>query len=212
MISNAAQNKASQDCFLCRPEKTLVYEGCEFFYACLGLGAITEGYSILATREHVPSMFDLSRQAAENLAEFTSRVRQTLSGHYGSVIFTEHGRVPACDYLDASGREGHCFHGHRLVFPLNIDLTDSFTRHDFKFVRFSSYLDALSSFSWQGEYLYFEKIDGSCLIAPAKSRLVRQFFRFEVAERIGHAEYANWKLYPRVETILIAAKKLKVSL
>ncbi|MBM4401612.1 MAG: hypothetical protein FJ045_06645 [Crenarchaeota archaeon] len=128
------------------------------------------------------------------------------------MIFTEHGRVPACDFLDASGREGHCFHAHRLIFPLAVDLTDSFTRHGLKFFQFSSYLDAVASFSWEGEYLYFEKVDGSCLIAPAKSRLVRQFFRFEVAEKTGHPEYSNWKLYPRVETIFIAAKKLKVAL
>jgi len=47
------------DCFLCAPSSELMYLGSDGCFAMLGLGAIVEGYSLVATRAHERSFFDL---------------------------------------------------------------------------------------------------------------------------------------------------------
>jgi len=83
----------------------------------LGLGPIGEGYSLIAAREHVPSMFDLDSGSREELETFTKLVRATLRPHYSSSVVTEHGRVAPCVSRILRAHEPHCLHAHRLVFP-----------------------------------------------------------------------------------------------
>ncbi len=190
-----------RSCFLCVPGKDLVYAKDDKFFAMLGLGPIVEGYSIIATRDHVPSMLDLSPEDAERLCEFTKLIRKRLRSHYGDVVIAEHGRVAPCEYRDKDGREAHCFHAHRLLFPLQGDLTDSLASHGLKVFEYPDFVEAQKNFAWNEEYLYYERQDGSCLIAAACKPLVRQFFRYKVAQHIGQPELASWKTYPRTEVV-----------
>ncbi len=75
-------------------------------------------------------------------------------------------------------------------------------------MEFPSFLEAKENFKWSDEYYYFERIDGSCVIAFEPRRLVRQFFRYLVAENIGKPELADWKRYPQLEVIFKARSKL----
>src|SRR5215469_11506206 len=107
-----------QKCFLCEPDESLVYHREGRFFAMLGLGPLSEGYSVIATRDHVPSMLDLDPEGVKELVEFTQRVRirQAMRGYEPGAI-TEHGRVATCVHAVAGAHEPHCLHAHRLLFP-----------------------------------------------------------------------------------------------
>src|SRR5712691_9156922 len=113
-------------CFLCKPNDKLVYESDATFICLLGYGPIVEGFSVIATRSHIPSMLDLGRESVEGLCDFTSKVRDRLFPHYGNVIITEHGRIGVC--IQGS-HEPHCYHAHRLVIPVTFDLTQDLLDH-----------------------------------------------------------------------------------
>ena len=195
-------------CFLCAPDPELLYARKHPFYAMLGLGAIVEGYSIIATTAHVTSMLDISLEEAGRLVAFQRYIRALLRPHYGEVIITEHGRVPTCD-SPVNRPEAHCHHAHRLVFPVRLDLADSLHEYGLRLEEYPDPLDARTRCQWAGEYLYFERIDGSCVVAPAPTHVVRQFFRYKIAEAIGRPELSDWVRYPQSESIEAAKMHLK---
>jgi hypothetical protein len=198
-------------CFLCTPNQDWIYEQDDEFFAMLGLGPIVEGYSLLATKSHTPSMLDLSFHEAEHLVTFTERIKQILKPHYGDVVITEHGRVAPCVDRDRDRKEFHCFHAHRLIFPTEMDLSIAFSEHNLETEEYPNFIECWRGFSWKGEYLYYERADGSCLIAPAPMRLVRQFFRYKVAEYVGHPELADWAKFPQLRVLESARKRLLAS-
>lgn len=65
-------------CFLCDPNPFAGVSRRGPLLAILGLGPIGEGYSLMATREHVPSMMDLMPRETRELEAFTERVRTRL--------------------------------------------------------------------------------------------------------------------------------------
>jgi hypothetical protein len=83
------------------------------FFAMLGHGPIGEGYSIIATVEHEPSMLDLDAAVTQRAEEFTQAVRERLLPMYGSAVITEHGRVAPCVATQTRAHEPHCLHAHR---------------------------------------------------------------------------------------------------
>jgi hypothetical protein len=195
-------------CFLCNPNRDWIYAQDDAFFAMLGLGPIVEGYSLLATISHTPSMMDLSSSEAEHLSDFTHQVRALLKPHYGDAIITEHGRVAPCIDRDRDKQESHCFHAHRLVFPVPLDLAGYLNDYGLDVFEYSSFIDCHRNFTWKGEYLYYERPDESCLIAAAPMRLVRQFFRYKVADSVGHPELANWKDFPLHRVVETAKRHL----
>jgi len=194
-------------CFLCSPDSSLVYSVGNSCFAMLGLGPIVEGFSLIATKEHIPSMMDLSADNVGELCELTSNVRERLSAAYGEVVMTEHGRVAPC-LLNRKQSEGHCFHAHRLVFPWTGDLTSFLSRYGLELHEYRDFIECHQEFEWEAEYLYYERQDGTCIIAAAPPRLARQFFRLRIAEAIGQPELADWMEYPRLDVIEAAGRRL----
>jgi hypothetical protein len=76
------------NCFLCSPDPELVYAYSDRFFAMTGWGPIGEGYSLIAAREHVPSMMDLSTEEAQELADFTSKIRDRIEPLFGGATIT----------------------------------------------------------------------------------------------------------------------------
>jgi hypothetical protein len=194
-------------CFLCEPDPKLVYLQEGSFFAMLGLGPLSEGYSVIATLEHVPSMLDLDRGGAEGLVEFTRlvRARQAMRGYEPGAI-TEHGRVATCVHAVTEAHEPHCLHAHRLLFPgenaVDLRLVGA---------EVESYPDALSAFEdfeWPGQYLYSEAPDGSCELARAPRRLPRQLLRRLVAHRLGDGEAADWQARPGLAMVEAGRRRL----
>ncbi len=169
---------------------------------------MVEGYSLLATTAHTKSMLDLSEREVQGLIEFTQRTKSLLSKHYGESIITEHGRVAPCVDTNRDRQQAHCFHAHRLIFPAAVDLSEAIISYGLEVHEYSNFIDAWRQFAWAGEYLYFERVDGSCLIAAAPMRTVRQFFRHKVAELTGQPEVANWAEYPQLKVVEAARRRL----
>lgn len=203
-------------CFLCEPDSSLIYHEDDTFFAMLGHGPIIEGYSLIATKAHIPSMLDIDERAAEKIVLFAQQVRQRLRPYYGEVLLTEHGRVAPCEVDERSEckanclhtREAHCYHAHRLVFPLHIDLDEALNKYGLALKHYSSFIECYQKFTPKNEYLYWEKPDGTCTICSAPRQLVRQFFRREIAETINNPDLASWRKFPRLEVVEEAKSRL----
>ncbi len=196
-------------CFLCHPDERLVYLREGSFFAMLGLGPLMEGYSLIATRQHIASMLDLDDAEAAELGEFTALVRQHLEQRYPPASVAEHGRVAPCVHAATVAHDPHCLHAHRLVFPgvASIDLTqaarDVETYEDFR--------TACQNFDWPGQYLYSEAPDGRCQISVAPGRLPRQFLRGLVAREVGSVALADWRSHPRLEVVEAGRQRLALA-
>jgi hypothetical protein len=198
-------------CFLCEPAPDLVYAESENFFAMLGLGPISEGYSLIAARTHAPSMLDLPVAQRHELVGFTKRVRARLDAHYAPSTVTEHGRVPPCIDRHVRVHEPHCLHAHQLVFPgsLTLDLDQAVPALQVQ--RFESFLDAATSFRDPGQFLYAESPDGQCQLASVRGPFPRQFFRRLVAASAGSPRLANWRVHPRHELIAAARERIRLA-
>ena len=199
--------RAQRECFLCEPDPGLVYLREGSFFAMLGLGPLREGYSVIATLEHVPSMLDLDQHRAEELIDFTRlvRARHVMRGYEPGAI-TEHGRVATCVYAVTEAHEPHCLHAHRLLFPGEPEV-------DLRLVasQVESYPDPLAAFEhfeWAGQYLYSETPNGSCALARAPRRLPRQLLRRLVAHRLDDDEAADWQTRPGLAIVEAGRRRL----
>jgi hypothetical protein len=198
---------AHERCFLCDPDESLVYHREGRFFAMLGLGPLTEGYSVIGTIEHVPSMLDLDSKGAEELIEFTKTLRalQEVRGYEPGAV-TEHGRVATCVHAVTEAHEPHCLHAHRLLFPgepaVDLRLVASDVRD------YPNSGAAFHGFDWPGQYLYSEAADGSCSLAKAPRRLPRQLLRRLVAHRIGVDEAADWRAHPGLAVVEAGRRRL----
>jgi hypothetical protein len=194
-------------CFLCEPDERLVFARKGSFFAMLGLGPLGEGYSLIATRDHVPSMLDLDAAGTDELTRFTRRVRSILGARgYPPAVLTEHGRVAACVHAVTAAHEPHCLHAHRLLFPgasvvdLRLIASGVESYRDFRTAR--------GAFDWPGQYLYSEAPDESCSIAPAPRRLPRQLLRRMVAQSLGMEFAADWRTQPGLEVVEAGRRRL----
>jgi len=203
--------EATDPCFLCRPDPSLVYLESDALFAMLGWGPIGEGYSLIVAREHIPSMMDLSSREARLLQEFTDEVRDRLRPLFGDCVVTEHGRVAACLETATTAYEPHCLHAHRLVFPGLAELDLPRLAPHFAWHGSGSIEDAHSAFDSPGQYIYADFPDGSSQVAPVAGPLPRQLFRALVASVNGRPEDADWRTQPRLDLVEAARKRLGIA-
>lgn len=118
------QSDLPSDCFLCAPNARLVFWTGASFLAMAGLGPVTDGYSLIGTRDHVKSMADVDDRDSEGRDDALAMVRRNLSRLFGEpCLITEHGRVPVCKDNDHHRHDAHCFHAHFLAFPQAPDVS-----------------------------------------------------------------------------------------
>lgn len=198
-------------CFLCRPEREWTWHESANFRAILGLGPIGAGYTLIASRDHLPSMLDLDSGLAQQLDVFTSEVRRELEKRWGPSVIAEHGRVAACVADAVRGHEPHCLHAHRLVFPGHSELDLRSVAPRMKVRDFSTMLVARREFRWTGQYLYVETPDRRCQLGQIEGPLPRQFLRAVVAMQQGRPDLADWRRAPRRGEVDAAMRILQVS-
>jgi hypothetical protein len=173
----------------------------------LGIGPIMEGYSIIATKEHVPSMFDLKPSQLQDFVEYRKTVSGILSNIYGPLVITEHGRVTASDFYNPD-RDAHCYHAHQLVFPVAVDLApDLKALYGGNLFQYEEFSEAYDAHRKAGEYLYYEFGDGCCVVENIE--YPRQFFRKLIAEKIGVPHRADWSRWKGWKMINQAKERLK---
>lgn len=203
----SAQLGQRAHCFLCAPEPEYTWLTSDNFRAVLGLGPIGEGYSLIATREHKPSMIDLGRDDAAELIDFTALVRARLGDLYGPCVVAEHGRVSPCLAPAVRRHEPHCLHAHRLVFPGH-EHVDLRAAPWLQTETFPSFDEAHRAFTWPGQYVYVEQPDGSCEVGVAARPLPRQFLRAVVAREQGQPELADWRNFASPAHLVPAQRAL----
>lgn len=198
-------------CFLCNPSTDLLYLSSPQFYAMLGIGPVVEGYTIISTKDHIRSMFDMPSDKIQEYYNFRRKVLELLSRLYGTVIITEHGRVPMCDFY-CLNRESHCYHAHQLLFPINLDLLPRIKQNFPKMVKaYSNFTEASQSCTSEVEYIYYEAPDGICYVAQ-NVKFARQYFRMLIAEEIGHIERVDWQNFKGLDLINSAKEKIQALL
>jgi diadenosine tetraphosphate (Ap4A) HIT family hydrolase len=200
------------NCFFCNPDKSRIIDWSENFFAILGLGPIVEGYTIIASKQHYRSSFDIPQTLAEEHLSFKRHIRAMLAKEYGPSIMVEHGRIKACTQLEEDPHEDHCFHAHQLVFPVDINLIASLQIHGYFPKRFNSVEDATTHADPKKEYLYYENSSEQVFVADAPIPCRRQFLRYIVALLLGKGELADWRNYPGADLICSAKEKLTHSL
>ncbi len=195
-------------CFLCRPEPEWTWCESDNFRAVLGLGPIGSGFTLIAAREHLPSMLDLEREMIPELERFTAEVRERLSLLTGPSVIGEHGRVAPCVGPATRRHEPHCLHAHRLVFPghATLDLRAAAPRMPVQ--TFDSFRDAHAARLPTGQYVYAETPDGRCQVGQVEGPLPRQFLRAVVAMNQGRPELADWRRSPRRDEVDAASAAL----
>lgn len=195
-------------CFLCRPEPEWTWHETANFRAVLGLGPIGVGYTLIAAREHLPSMLDLEEPLVAELEEFTLDVRRALEELSGPSVVGEHGRVAPCVAPAVRRHEPHCLHAHRLVFPGHARLDLGAVAPGMTLRRYATFAEAHAASAWPGQYVYAEDPDGSCQVGEVEGPLPRQFLRAVVAAQQGRPELADWRRSPRRHELDDASRAL----
>lgn len=196
-----------QQCFLCNPPNDLVYASSEHGIALCGLGPLSDGYSVVASREHVGSVADLSPRCPEFL-QFANHVRSFLSSEFGSCIVTEHGRVPVC--VDVSGTsDAHCFHAHLLFFAGVPDITAAAVPYFAKKQQYGTLEEAAAAAKDNSEYFLVSGSPARASVLTRPGRLIRQFARVLVADAIGKPELTNWRTRPQRHQAVAEAARLR---
>jgi hypothetical protein len=196
------------ECFLCRPESSLIYDRGGFGFALCGLGPLVAGYSVIGTTNHVPSAADLGADEAPEFLQFVQRVRENLIQRYGSCMMTEHGRLPVC--VDVSGStDPHCYHAHFLLFP-GVQSLETKARGYFASAETVTSLEqALVAARFHQEYFLFSPSPQRFLVMTRPGKLMRQFARYLVADAMGRPEITNWRKFPALEVALAYAQALR---
>lgn len=126
MIHESANfEQLTQTCLFCDPrahgQGSQVILVSDHFYLFAGIGAIREGYIIIAPHRcdalglSLGSISDLPPTLIDELAYLRLIVAEFYRKRYGSEILTfEHGRVGTCL---TSGDTRHCYHAHLCCYP-----------------------------------------------------------------------------------------------
>lgn len=200
-----------EQCFLCQPDRDLIYSSDDQGFALAGLGPIVKGYSVVASREHIASTADLSNNAASTFLNFALETRAFLTKTFGSCLMTEHGRLPVC--VDVSGTtDTHCFHAHFLLFPGVGSVGQKAEEFFAKASHATNLIEALVIAREHQEYFLLSPTPDQYIVLTRPGRLIRQFARFLVADFVGAPERANWRKYPGHLEACAIARELKESL
>ena len=197
------------DCFLCNPDPTLVYLQSPNFFAMTGWGPIVDGYSLIASRAHAPSMLDLSEDDVEELTDVQRLVRARLAVFSHEVVIAEHGRVALCAQAATTAHDPHCLHAHQLCFPglheLSLGGIDAGAHQP---VKFTDWPAAWRGFDHPRAYLASIASDGSTQMLAADRAVPRQLLRSLAVIKRGHG-HADWRQQPRVAQARSVAERLR---
>jgi cytidylate kinase len=115
-----------EECFLCEPEPwRVIYLG-QHVQLLAGAGPLSDGYVILAPRDHVGTSAELLNGALKEFLLCSLLTIQALQYHFGTGYTSyEHARIGSCNTLATSGQHGaYCHHAHRVFIPLRSVVKD----------------------------------------------------------------------------------------
>ena len=183
-----------QECFLCFPDQSLVFDSGKDGLALSGLGPLVDGYSVVATLQHADSLADLETTIVRRYLDYTEYLRKAFASQYGTCLVAEHGNSPLC-YFDWS-RDKHCFHPHFLLFPGVPDVTREARKRISNEQSFPSLWQAISASKGEQEYLLLSPSPNKVTIFYPDSMLPSQFSRTLVGAALGKLHLASWQKHP----------------
>lgn len=200
----------SSTCFLCTPDPQLVVAHDGSAFAMVGYGPITSTYCLLTSTRHVPSLADLAIVDPTSIAALSS-LRSALERSRGTLLMTEHGRVPVCRD-DGDVHDQHCFHGHALLFETNSSIESQAKTYYRERASFNNLTSALVHAATTDHYLLVSPSDAHFLILSGPLNAPRQLARTLVAIVSGTPHLADWRASPRVSEAQARASALRAEL
>lgn len=194
--TDLAAEALRQDCFLCRPKAALLVDVSPAGYAVAGLGPLADGYTVVATHDHVRGLAAVPVETRRLYADYTMTVASRLSKQYGSCFIIEHGNMAICGVGDATGR-AHCLHPHFLLVPDTRCSVDPFVEHfGSEHSAFGSLAEAVQYGADRGQYVLAGDTSGMFHVFLPNGDLPRQFARALLAEQLGLVDRASWRDTP----------------
>lgn len=211
----------NKHCLFCEPwefdQKEQILLHSDNFYLFAALGAIIEGYIIIAPyrcddpKISFSSLADLTAELIDELIYLRTLVSEFYKKNYDqqhSGMHFEHGRIPGClmDSVDSK----HCFHAHLCCYPVSypiwkhmhnynvveieglFNLAQEAANLSYFFIQTSEInekapLDSLKSENWRS-YLAVLKND---------QQVPPQYLRRLLATQIGKNKLWDWAVFPQ---------------
>ena len=204
LLAHELQRK---DCFLCRPASALLIDVAETAFAIAGLGPIVDGYSVVATVDHIRSLGNEREDMLAKYCQFATEYRAKLSRRFGSCLVTEHGNMALCDIDEA--RHIHCFHPHLLYFPGVREISSAVYEEFGTPKKFASLQRAIEAGGATRQYLLLSPDEDTHLIFEPKDEIPRQYARALVAESMNRESLASWRNSPGIDWAIANAMTLR---
>ena len=175
------------------------------FVALPSVGALVEGWLLLAPKRHFISLGALPNPLLAEVGEFKEFVCSVLTQCYGTVSAFEHGP-------SAAGRALGCGvdHAHLHLVPVAFDLSKEVSPLMPKGATWTSASihDCRAAYLRGEDYLYLEQPIGAGRIAT-QERFASQLFRRAVASHIGAPQEYNWREFEHLPTVMATIRRIR---
>jgi len=164
------------------------------------LGQITEGYLLIAPKEHYCCLGAMPDDRIDEFIELKEKTAEKIKKFYNPPIFIEHGVI---------GQTVLHAHMHAIPFPPEKDLFEEYAKTFPKYRKLDSIRELKDVWTKEGVYLYYEINTHKFAFF---THIVPQYARIAAAKKLGVPERANWRTMPReLDEILIrnTIEKLK---
>lgn len=185
-----------------KPENVKIAES-EKFFAISSVGALVEGWTLIAPKHHCCSMKDLYSE--EEFSSFTNQLVSILTACYGPVIAFEHG--PNREGSDTSCGTDHA---HIHIVPYH-SLVAKLDDMDMEWQTCSA--SQICALVGGNEYLFYcepgTKWDNPTGRVHVLKESISQFFRKVIAEDLGAPDRFNYKTNPDTTLTLKTIERVR---
>lgn len=184
----------------------------EHFAVIASLGQIVEGYLLVLSKDHYPSIAHVPLTLYEELSLVYLRAKRVLSRCYSAPFIFEHGPMPEKEphgELLCSG--GACVehaHLHFIPLPVSSDPIVFRLKEELPWRPISQLVDIRIQAKRRMPYFFVETENGERYIFDAPIA-PSQYLRRLVAVLIGKPKRWNWRQYPGAERVINTVSRLR---
>lgn len=207
-ISTTLVPSLEVDCFLCEPEPWRVIYSGRFVRIIVGLGALAEGYVLIAPISHIATTVELPDEVFVEFRAAEALLLQAFANQYSPQYTAyEHGRLGSCRTAEHSGAvHTFCFHAHRVFIPRRTSLSDFGSL--FQLTRRIGSLEEFREWH-EGPYVYYETGPPTERQMFSEPTLVpSQFMRRLIAASFGN-DIWDWRSDLKLPTAILAIAALR---